>query len=40
VGPNGRSGLADIMLKDIQLMTTDESIKGSKVYTGQKGVAN
>jgi hypothetical protein len=28
------------MHKDIQLMTTDESIKGSKVYTGQKGVAN
>jgi hypothetical protein len=40
VGPNGQSGLADIMLKDFQITKVDESIKGCKLYTGQKSVEN
>jgi 5'-3' exonuclease len=40
VGPNGLNGLEDIMLKDLQLSTTDNSIKKCKVYTGQQHVAN
>lgn len=40
VGPNGWSGLGDIMLKDFQLTKSDESIKGCKLYTGQQSVAD
>jgi 5'-3' exonuclease len=40
VGPNGQSGLADIMLKHFQITKADESIKGCKLYTGQKSVAD
>jgi 5'-3' exonuclease len=40
VGPNGQSGLGDIMLKDFQIIKADESIKGCKLYTGQKSVAD
>lgn len=40
VGPNGPNGLEDIMLKDLQVSTTDDSIKKCKVYTSQQGAAD
>ena len=40
VGPNGQGGFADIMLKDLTLTIRNEPIKGCKVCTGQKAVAD
>jgi hypothetical protein len=40
VGPNGPNVLEDIMLKDLQLSTTDDTIKKCRVYTGQRRVAD
>lgn len=42
VGPSGRKGMADLILKDFKLMMakTKEPIKSCKVYTGQKAVAD
>jgi len=40
VGPNGQNGLADVILKDVKLTMTKAPIRGCKVYTGQKGVAD
>jgi hypothetical protein len=40
VGPNGRNGTADVLLKDLKLTMTKEPIKSCRLYTGQKAVAD